>query len=109
MRIYPQARARIVLGDWCAAGQGSVPQNRPCGAPGAYWENRRSRPTRWSAPPARGDLGIAALPRYVAEDSLASGHIVELLKDHALPEQEIPAVFPGQGPGLCCVPAGLVW
>ena len=43
---------------------------------------------------ARGDLGIAALPRYVAEDSLASGHIVELLKDYALPEQEIHAVFP---------------
>ena len=30
----------------------------------------------------------------MAEDSLASGHIVELLKDHALPEQEIHAVFP---------------
>ncbi|MGH6640366.1 MAG: LysR family transcriptional regulator [Polaromonas sp.] len=43
---------------------------------------------------ARGGLGIAALPRYVAEDSLVSGHIVEVLKDHALPEQEIHAVFP---------------
>lgn len=43
---------------------------------------------------ARGGLGIAALPRYVAEDSLASGHVVEVLKDHALPEQEINAVFP---------------
>jgi len=42
----------------------------------------------------RGGLGIAALPRYVAGDSLASGHIVEVLKDHALPEQEIHAVFP---------------
>ena len=39
-------------------------------------------------------MGIAALPRYVAEDSLVSGHIVEVLKDHALPEQEIHAVFP---------------
>jgi DNA-binding transcriptional LysR family regulator len=43
---------------------------------------------------ARGGLGIAALPRYVAQDSLTSGHIVEVLKDHALPEQEIHAVFP---------------
>ncbi len=43
---------------------------------------------------ARAGLGIAALPRYVAGDSLASGHIVALLKDHALPEQEIHAVFP---------------
>jgi DNA-binding transcriptional LysR family regulator len=43
---------------------------------------------------ARGGLGIAALPWYVAVDSLASGHIVPLLKDHSLPEQEINAVFP---------------
>ncbi len=43
---------------------------------------------------ARAGLGVAALPRYVAGDSLASGQVVELLKDHALPEQEIHAVFP---------------
>lgn len=43
---------------------------------------------------ARGGLGIAALPRYVAQDSLATGHIVEVLSGHALPEQEIHAVFP---------------
>ena len=43
---------------------------------------------------ARGGLGIAALPWYVAVDSLASGHIVPVLKDHSLPEQEINAVFP---------------
>ena len=43
---------------------------------------------------ARGALGIAALPRYVAEDSLAGGELVEVLADHALPEQEIHAVFP---------------
>ena len=43
---------------------------------------------------ARNHLGIATLPRYVAGDSLASGHVVELLRDHALPEQEINAVFP---------------
>ena len=43
---------------------------------------------------ARNGLGIAAVPRYVAADSLASGHVVEVLKDHQLPEQEIHAVFP---------------
>jgi DNA-binding transcriptional LysR family regulator len=43
---------------------------------------------------ARSDMGIAALPRYVAADSLASGAIVEVLKGHGLPEQEIHAVYP---------------
>ncbi len=42
----------------------------------------------------RNGLGLAAMPRYVAADSLASGHVVEVLKDHVLPEQEIHAVFP---------------
>ncbi len=43
---------------------------------------------------ARNGLGLAAMPRYVAADSLASGHVLEVLKDHTLPEQEIHAVFP---------------
>jgi DNA-binding transcriptional LysR family regulator len=43
---------------------------------------------------ARGGLGIAALPRYVAHDSLAGGQVVEVLKGFSLPEQEINAVFP---------------
>ncbi len=43
---------------------------------------------------AREGLGVAAMPRYVAHDSLVSGHVVEVLKDHVLPEQEIHAVFP---------------
>lgn len=43
---------------------------------------------------ARNGQGIAALPRYVASDSLASGHVLEVLRDHTLPEQEIHAVFP---------------
>lgn len=42
----------------------------------------------------RNGLGIAAMPRYVANDSLESGDLVEVLKDHTLPEQEIHAVFP---------------
>jgi DNA-binding transcriptional LysR family regulator len=43
---------------------------------------------------ARSGLGIAALPHYVAGDSLASCHVVEVLRGYALPEQEIHAVFP---------------
>ena len=34
------------------------------------------------------------MPRYVASDSLKSGQLVEVLKGHTLPEQEIHAVFP---------------
>ncbi|HSI52390.1 MAG TPA: LysR family transcriptional regulator [Ramlibacter sp.] len=43
---------------------------------------------------ARNDLGVAALPHYVAGESVASGHLVEVLKEYTLPEQEIHAVFP---------------
>ncbi|WP_198972391.1 LysR family transcriptional regulator [Xylophilus sp. ASV27] len=43
---------------------------------------------------ARNGLGIAAMPRYVAGDSLAAGQVVEVLRGHTLPEQEIHAVFP---------------
>lgn len=43
---------------------------------------------------ARSHMGIAALPWYVAADSLASGAVVEVLKGHGLPEQEIHAVYP---------------
>lgn len=43
---------------------------------------------------ARNGYGIAAMPRYVASDSLQTGHVIEILKGHHLPEQEIHAVFP---------------
>ena len=43
---------------------------------------------------ARAGLGIAALPWYVASDSLRTGQVVEVLKGHSLPEQEIHAVYP---------------
>jgi DNA-binding transcriptional LysR family regulator len=43
---------------------------------------------------ARTHLGVAALPWYVAADSLAAGRVVPVLKGHALPEQEIHAVYP---------------
>ncbi len=42
----------------------------------------------------RSHLGIAALPWYVANASLAAGSVVEVLKGHSLPEQEIHAVYP---------------
>jgi DNA-binding transcriptional LysR family regulator len=43
---------------------------------------------------AREGLGVAALPRYVAHESLRSGAIVPLLSDWSLPSQEIHAVYP---------------
>ena len=43
---------------------------------------------------ARGGLGVAALPRYVAQQSLRAGTVRELLPQWTLPAQEIHAVFP---------------
>jgi DNA-binding transcriptional LysR family regulator len=43
---------------------------------------------------ARDGMGIAMMPRYVASDSLQSARVREVLADHALPDQEIHAVFP---------------
>lgn len=43
---------------------------------------------------ARDGMGIALMPRYVASESLHSAKVREVLADHALPEQEIHAVFP---------------
>ena len=43
---------------------------------------------------ARAGMGVAALPMYVADESLRSGHVRRLLTDWALPTQEVHAVFP---------------
>jgi DNA-binding transcriptional LysR family regulator len=43
---------------------------------------------------AREGLGVAALPRYVAHDSLDSGALVQVLAKWGLPSQEIHAVYP---------------
>lgn len=43
---------------------------------------------------ARAHLGVAALPWYVAADSLRSRQVIQILKDYSLPEQEIHAVYP---------------
>jgi DNA-binding transcriptional LysR family regulator len=43
---------------------------------------------------AREGLGVAALPRYVAHESLRAGAIVPLLSDWTLPSQEVHAVYP---------------
>ncbi len=42
----------------------------------------------------RAGRGLAVLPWYVARDAVADGSIVQLLADHALPSQEMHAVFP---------------
>lgn len=42
----------------------------------------------------RAGMGLAVLPWYVARESVADGSIVPVLADHALPSQELHAVFP---------------
>ncbi len=42
---------------------------------------------------ARDGLGVAALPRYVAEESLKTSALTALLTDWTLPVQEIHAVY----------------
>lgn len=43
---------------------------------------------------ARGGMGVAALPWYVAHESVKSGAVVPVLSGWALPSQEIHAVYP---------------
>lgn len=43
---------------------------------------------------ARGGMGVAALPKYVAHKSIHSGALRPLLTDWMLPQQEIHAVYP---------------
>ena len=43
---------------------------------------------------ARGGMGVAALPRYVAHESLQARAVKPLLEGWALPSQEMHAVFP---------------
>ena len=43
---------------------------------------------------ARGGFGVAALPWYVAHQSVRSGAVVPVLADWTLPSQEIHAVYP---------------
>ena len=43
---------------------------------------------------ARAGHGLAALPWYVARESLADGSIVPVLEAYTLPVQELHAVFP---------------
>ena len=42
---------------------------------------------------ARAHMGVTCLPYYVATASIASGELRELMADHALPDQEIHAVY----------------
>lgn len=43
---------------------------------------------------ARADMGLAALPCYVAHESIKSGAVQVVLSDWSLPSQEIHAVYP---------------
>ena len=43
---------------------------------------------------ARHGMGVAALPCYVAHESLRTGAVVPLLQDWTLPAQEVNAVYP---------------
>ncbi|MCU0921450.1 MAG: LysR family transcriptional regulator [Burkholderiaceae bacterium] len=43
---------------------------------------------------ARGGMGLAALPCYVAQASIESGAVLPVLADWSLPSQEIHAVYP---------------
>jgi DNA-binding transcriptional LysR family regulator len=43
---------------------------------------------------AREGMGVAALPWYVAQESVRSGAVLPLLADWALPSQEMHAVYP---------------
>ncbi len=43
---------------------------------------------------ARGGMGLAALPRYVAHGSIEAGAVQPVLADWSLPSQEIHAVYP---------------
>jgi DNA-binding transcriptional LysR family regulator len=68
----------------------------PRGEPVTVHVSARLRSNNLSAvlAAARSNMGVAALPWYVAADSLATGSVVEVLKGHTLPEQEIHAVYP---------------
>jgi DNA-binding transcriptional LysR family regulator len=43
---------------------------------------------------ARDGMGLAVLPRYVAQESLRAGQVLQLLPGWALPAQEMHAVYP---------------
>ena len=43
---------------------------------------------------ARNGMGLAALPRYVAHESLSTGALCAVLSDWSLPQQEMHAVYP---------------
>jgi DNA-binding transcriptional LysR family regulator len=57
----------------------------------------------------RAGMGLAVLPWYVANTSHADGSIVQLLADHALPSQEVHAVFPSPKLVPAKVTAFIVW
>lgn len=73
---------------WRLRGEGG--EDEPRAVSGFFRSN--NLPALLSA--ARSGLGVAILPRYVAEDALTSGELVRVMPGHALPEQTLTAVFP---------------
>jgi DNA-binding transcriptional LysR family regulator len=43
---------------------------------------------------ARADMGITIVPHYAAAQSIATGHLQQIMADHLLPDQEIHAGYP---------------
>jgi DNA-binding transcriptional LysR family regulator len=58
---------------------------------------------------ARGGLGLAALPWYVAHKSVKAGAVVPVLTDWSLPSQEIHAVYPSPRRVPAKVNGFIVW
>ncbi|KPF50310.1 LysR family transcriptional regulator [beta proteobacterium AAP121] len=79
-----------VQGDdlWHFTGPGGVPQAVRVRGP------LRSNNLSALLAAARAGMGLAVLPRYVAQESLATGAVQALLPGWALPAQEMHAVFP---------------
>lgn len=58
---------------------------------------------------ARTGMGLAALPKYVANESVRSGALTEVLTDWTLPSQEIHAVYPSPQLVPAKVTSFVVW
>lgn len=79
-----------VQGDarWLLHGPGGEDESVPVSGP------LRSNNLSALAAACEAGMGLAVLPWYVAREPVAAGRLVPLLQDHALPSQEMHAVFP---------------
>ncbi len=79
-----------VQGDarWLLHGPGGEDESVPVSGP------LRSNNLSALAAACEAGMGLAMLPWYVAREPVAAGRLVPLLREHALPSQEMHAVFP---------------